>query len=196
MATSELEAAALRPGDVAEQRFSVTKRGYDPDEVHRFLRVVADHLARLQGEIEWQRARVEHLEQRNLELQGSAYDRISREFMDVVRRAEEAASQVRDKADDQAGAVLAGARQEADRMIGSAAHEAERILLTARAEAERLVAEASRQVELLVRDAGSRAMPAGPGSGQANGTSPLDDFEHFDLGFDGSMFDLMGQSGQ
>jgi DivIVA domain-containing protein len=190
MATSELEAAALQPGDVTEQRFSVARRGYDPEEVHRFLRVVADHLARLQGESEWQRARVEHLEQRNLELQASVYDRISREFADVVRRAEEAAGQVRAKAEDQAGAVLAGAREEADRMIALAAHEGERILLTARSEAERLVAEASRRVELLVRDAGSRATPA-------RWETPvlLDDFEHLDLGFDGSMFDLSGESG-
>jgi hypothetical protein len=68
----------------------VTRRGYDPEQVHRFLRAVADHLDRLQGETDRHRARVEHversnLERSNLELQRSVYDRMSGEFVDGVR---------------------------------------------------------------------------------------------------------------
>jgi hypothetical protein len=76
-------------------------------------------------------------------------------------------------------------------VIGSADQEAERILRTARAEAERLVAEASRQVEHVVREAGSRAAPAG-GDG-----APwvLEEFERLDLELDGSLFDLLAESG-
>jgi DivIVA domain-containing protein len=154
-----MEAANLRPGDIASARFSIGKRGYEPEEVDEFLQAVADHLGRLQGEIEWQRARVEHLEQRTVAAQESAYDRISREFMEVVRRADEAASQVRTKAEDEARAALSSAREESNRMMAAGAEEAERVLLTARAEAERLVAEATRQVERLVREAGGRAAP-------------------------------------
>ena len=150
MAIDEREAAAMRPGDIEGQRFTIGKRGYEPDEVQRFLHAVADHVGRLQGEIDWQRARVETLEQRALSAQETAYDRISQEFMEVVRRADEAATRVRTRAEEEARAALGGARNDADRMVAQAAGEAERILQTARSEAERLVADATGQVDRLI----------------------------------------------
>ena len=150
MAIDEREAAAMRPGDIEGQRFTIGKRGYEPDEVQRFLHAVADHVGRLQGEIDWQRARVETLEQRALSAQETAYDRISQEFMEVVRRADEAATRVRTRAEEDARAALGGARSDADRMVAQAAGEAERILQTARSEAERLVADATGQVDRLI----------------------------------------------
>jgi DivIVA domain-containing protein len=160
VATTELDIAALRPGDIAGQRFTIGKRGYEPEEVHQFLHSVADHLERLQGEIDWARARIEHLEQRSLAAEEGAYERLSREFMDVVRRADEAASHVRGRAEEEARLALNGAHEEANRVIASAGGEAERVLVTAREEAERLVAEATWQVERLVHDAEARATSA------------------------------------
>jgi DivIVA domain-containing protein len=151
----------MRPGDIEGQRFTFGKRGYDPEEVHTFLRAVADQVGRLQGENDWQRARVEHLEQRNLSAQDSAYERISREFMEVVRRADEAAGQVRARAENEARAAMGGAREDANRIVAQAAQEADRILQTARTEAERLVAEATDQVERLVRRAGTGSASRG-----------------------------------
>src|SRR5207247_5968890 len=158
--------------------------------------VVADHLERLQGEVEWQSARVEHFERQSLAAKDSAYDRISREFIEVVRRADEAANH----------------------LMASAAEEAERSLLAARAEAERLVAEATRRVERLVHDAGGSPARSGnrignayangnggaPGARPASGwgdrpeaavttrdisDSALAAFEELDLQFEGSTFD-------
>jgi DivIVA domain-containing protein len=160
VAIRELDTAALRPMDVAGQQFAIGKRGYEPEEVHQFLRSVADNLERLQGEIDWQRARIEHLEQRSLTAQEGAYERLSREFMEVVRRADEAASHVRARAEDEARLAVTGAHEEANRMIASAGGEAERVLVTARGEAERLVAEATWQVQRLVHDAEARANSA------------------------------------
>jgi DivIVA domain-containing protein len=214
VATEELETVPLRPGDIASQRFTIAERGYEPQEVHRFLQVVADHLDRLLGVVEWQRARVEHLEQRSSATEESAYDRISREFMDVVRRADEAAGQVRAKAEDERIA-LDGARQKVNRMMASAAEDAERVLLTARAAAERLVAEATRQVEQLIshvgasadapyRDAapnGTLAVGSHPGREVAGAPSILREpefaeFDELSLEFDRGMFDLLGEGGE
>jgi DivIVA domain-containing protein len=158
VATEQRE-AALGPEDIEGQRFTVGKRGYEPEEVHRFLQAVGEHVGRLQGEIDWQRARVEHLEQGSLAAKESAYDRISQEFMEVVRRADEAATQVRTRAEDEASVALGAAREDANRMVALAADEAERILLTARTEAERLVADATGQVERLVRAEAMRRHP-------------------------------------
>jgi DivIVA domain-containing protein len=141
VATTEMEAAVVRPGEMVGHRFTVGRRGYEPEEVDRFLEGVADQLARLQGEIEWQRARIEHLEQRGTAAQDSAYDRIAREFMEVVRRADEATTQVRAKAEDEAGAALPDARVEANRILETTAREAERLLQAARTDTEGLVAE-------------------------------------------------------
>jgi DivIVA domain-containing protein len=160
VATRELDTAALRPGDIAGQRFTIAKRGYEPQEVHQFLQSVADHFERLHGEIDWARARIEHLEQRSLVEHEGAYERLSREFMEVVRRADEAASHVRARAEDEARLAVTGAHEEANRMIASAGGEAERVLITAREEAERLVAEATWQVERLLHDAEARATSA------------------------------------
>jgi DivIVA domain-containing protein len=212
MATTELEASSIRAGDIAGQRFELAKRGYEPDEVHRFLQAVADHLGHLQGEIEWQRARVEHLEQRSAAAQDSAYDRISREFMEVVRRADEAATQVRARAEGEARAALISAHEEANRILAAAAEEAERVLLQARREAEQLVADATRQVERLVHDAGSRTAPmvqpdmvwyrdatpeawASESSARNASEAAFAEFEDLNLQLDGSLFDLFGETG-
>ena len=57
LAPQQLESVYLRPANVASRRFSRSMHGYDPDEVHQFLEDVADYLSRLEGELEWRRAR-------------------------------------------------------------------------------------------------------------------------------------------
>src|SRR2546422_6303691 len=133
MATSELETPSPHPAEIAAQRFTVARKGYDTEEVHRDLRQVAEQLSRLQGEIEWQRARSEHLERRTTAAQEAAYVRLSRDFMDVVRRADEAAGRVRAQAEAQARAEVGSAHREAGRLLAAAAEQAEMILTAARA---------------------------------------------------------------
>jgi DivIVA domain-containing protein len=143
VATSELESSVSQPVDIAAQRFSIARKGYAPEEVDQFLRQLADRMSRLQGEIEWLRARSEHLEHRTTAAQESAYARLSRDFMDVVRRADEAATRVRAEAEAQARAEVSAAHKEAGRLLTSAAEQAEMILTEARAEAQRVLREAN-----------------------------------------------------
>jgi DivIVA domain-containing protein len=57
LAPQEMESVFLRPAKIASRRFTRTTGGYDPNEVHQFLEDVADYLSRLEGELEWRRAR-------------------------------------------------------------------------------------------------------------------------------------------
>ena len=57
MVLAQIESFQLRPASIASRRFSVTGRGYNREEVDQYLEDVADYLSRLQGELEWRRAR-------------------------------------------------------------------------------------------------------------------------------------------
>jgi DivIVA domain-containing protein len=136
VATPEPERQVLRPSSIAGRGFSLArKKGYEPEEVHEFLREVAEYVSRLQGEVEWLRARSEHLERRSAAAQEAAYARLSRDFTDVVRRADQAAGKVRLHAEAKAQSDMMMARREAERVLNQARLEAERILSTARLEA-------------------------------------------------------------
>ena len=139
MATPELQSRTTQPADIAGQRFPIVRKGYASEEVDRFLRQLSELVARLQGEVEWQRARGEHLERRTTAAQEAAYARLSRDFMDVVRRADEAASRVRAEAEAQARGEIGAAHREAARMLAAAAEQAEAILTQARSDAERIL---------------------------------------------------------
>jgi DivIVA domain-containing protein len=161
VATPELERHPLRPSYIAGRGFTLGRRGYEPEEVHAFLREVAEYVSRLQGELEWLRARSEHLERRSAEAQEAAYARLSRDFMDVVRRADEAAVRVRQQAEAKAQADMLTARRDAERILSETRLEAERILNAARLEANEIDWQARQ------RDARPMAMqqPEWPGSG-------------------------------
>jgi DivIVA protein len=160
VATPEPERHAFRPSYIAGRGFSLGRRGYEPEEVHIFLREVAEYVGRLQGEVEWLRARSEHLERRSAAAQDAAYARLSRDFMDVVRRADEAAVRVRHQAEAKAQADTVSARKDAERILTDARLEAERILAGARLEANEIDWEARQ------RDARSTAVqqPDWPGT--------------------------------
>jgi cell division septum initiation protein DivIVA len=138
VANPEPEPQGLRPSSIAGRGFSLGRKGYEPEEVHEFLREVAEYVSRLQGEVEWLRARSEHLERRSVAAQESAYARLSRDFMEVVRRADQAAGRVRHQAEARAQSDLLTARKDAERILGEARLEAERILAAARLEAHEI----------------------------------------------------------
>jgi DivIVA domain-containing protein len=160
VATAEIGSSALRPADIASRRFAVAKKGYEPDQVHAFLNQVSEQLSRMQGEIEWQRARCEHLELRTAGAQQAAYARVSREFMDVARKADEAACKVRTDAEHEIRAALNAAREEAAAIVANSGRQAKRILAQASLEAERMVADAADSVKRLVWEARQPPQPA------------------------------------
>jgi len=191
VATTELETAALRPADIAGQRFTIGKRGYELEEVRLYLQVVADHLERLQGEVEWQSARVEHFERQSLAAKDSAYDRISREFIEVVRRADEAANH-----------LMASAAEEAERLAAETTRRVERLVHDAGGSPAR----SGNRIGNGQANGNWDPPEARPSKGWGDRTeaavttrsisdSALAAFEELDLQFEGSTFDLFGEAG-
>jgi DivIVA protein len=170
VATPEPERHSLRPSYIAGRGFTLARKGYEPEEVHSFLREVAEYVSRMQGEVEWLRARSEHLERRSAAAQDAAYARLSRDFMDVVRRADEAAGRVRLQAEAKAQAEMATARRDAERILNEARVEAERIMAAARLEAN----EIEWQSRLPEGHAAQQRRPRRPEPGDASDASGAD----------------------
>ncbi len=99
----------LHPSDVADRRFSIVRRGYDPDEVQRFLGRVAERLRLLEVELQQQGVRAELLERRSASAVEAAYTRISRHLTDVLRAADVAAASIRAEAEREVRAVKTAA---------------------------------------------------------------------------------------
>jgi DivIVA domain-containing protein len=131
MATAEPDRPPLRPSDITGQRFAVGRKGYDPAEVDSFMHKVADQVGRLQGQLEWQRARSEQLERRTAAAQEVAYSRMGRNFMDVVRALDEATSRIRAEAEVEARKRVAAAHDEADQIVEAAKEQAKAVLASA-----------------------------------------------------------------
>jgi cell division septum initiation protein DivIVA len=131
------EAVSPRSGapDVATQGFALIRRGYDPQAVDVFVASVGEQIARLQGEVEWLRARSEHFERRSASATEAAYARMARQLVDLVRKADQAVQQVRTEAKHEAGRLVGLARAEADRILMEARQEAEAVLTSAAATA-------------------------------------------------------------
>ena len=141
--TFEENRSSLRPAEIAGRRFPVTRKGYDPQEVERFLQDLGDHTGHLEAELERQRARGDLLEQRSLSALEAAYARASRHLTDVMVAAEKAAEEIRRHAEDEARKTTAAAEARAAQLTMTARTEAERRLAEATAEAEGLIAHAA-----------------------------------------------------
>jgi cell division septum initiation protein DivIVA len=189
MSTSEVRSAKPRSADIAVRRFSIARKGYEPDEVEPFLREVADYLNRMEGELEWLRTRCEHLERRATSAQEAAYARLSRDFMDVVRRADEAATRVRADAEAQAQAEVTSAHREAARLLAAAAEQAEAILTEARAEAGRILRDGASAPAVNLETAPARQAAPAPAAASSAGDDRLD------LDLEVSLSDLFGELG-
>ena len=116
MVLAQIESFSLRPASIASRRFSVTGRGYDRVEVHQFLEDVADYLSRLQGELEWRRAR-------RAPERGTIIER--EEAMNIVAAARE-----------QAEKIMADARKEGEGYVRLARAIAHQLALEAEARKE------------------------------------------------------------
>ena len=127
---------AITPDDIHAQTFKERFKGYDEEEVDRFLAQVADGIAELHREREQLAERV-----RQLEESGAGGDSSSvSETEALLRRTLVTAQRA---ADD----TVAEARATAEQMVADAREEAETLLAEARAEAEELRARARAQAE-------------------------------------------------
>ncbi len=112
----------LTPGDIHEQTFRVTLRGYDANAVDKFLEQVADELNRLVEE--------------NEELKSELDDERGRR--QEIEKSIAAASQIHE-------AVMLKAREESRAMVLSSQRTAEEIVAEARRKAQDILSDATRR---------------------------------------------------
>lgn len=110
MSSTEIESQRMSSMAVATRRFGTARHGYEPEEVHAFLEAVAQHIRELEGELRQQHARMALLERRAAAATDTAYARVFRQLMGVVRAAEQAGDQIRASAEEEARAIVASAR--------------------------------------------------------------------------------------
>lgn len=164
MAASDIRASDTRsstpgprPAEIAGQKFPQAKKGYDPEQVQRFLKSIGEYVARLESEIQRQRARVELLERRSASAQEAAYARVSRHITGVMRAADEAAMKIRAEATADAESTVSDGRDEAERIALAATEEAERALESARTDAREELARAREEVGSILAEAKAEA---------------------------------------
>jgi DivIVA domain-containing protein len=143
------------PGRMSPPTFRTVFRGYDPDEVLKYLSRVADHVEsleadsrRLHAELDEARrqaalAPMEPVERVEREGGGDQYDVLSAHVADLVRTFDREVERLRADAEAEIERSLADARAEADRIRLDAQAKAEE----ARGMADRIVGDAQREVE-------------------------------------------------
>ncbi len=115
----------VTPLDIIQKQFNVGRRGYDPDEVLRFLDEVRESMEELLKENQRVRALIEQRDDEIEMLRGKEGD-IKDTLLMARRMAED---------------LERGARREADIVVGEARLEAEKVLLTLHEERRELQSE-------------------------------------------------------
>jgi cell division initiation protein len=108
-------AVRLTPLDVQNHRFALRLRGYDPDEVHAFHRMVAEDLESVIREADRLRERVRELEDRVAEM--SAREEVLRT---TLVTAQEVSDDLRRTATKEAEVTLAEAEVKAEKVLDAA----------------------------------------------------------------------------
>jgi DivIVA domain-containing protein len=215
MATTEPEPPPLSAADIANHTFARRRKGVNPDEVQAFLQSLAEHVARLQAQVDWHRARTDFLERQTAGAKDAAYARLAKDFQEVVRAADTASARLRAEADAEAKRTVAAAHDEADEIVAAAKAEAEGVNATAKARAERITSEATaaiavqpeRRSELegkiwdhpterpewfvtMPTDPKAWEPEAGP-EPESSPAAPNDDADDLEIRFDRSLFELL-----
>ena len=146
------------PTAVSTANFSTVRRGYEPEEVREFLRMVAAELARLQ-EREKFLERELRTSQRTAPSAGVALDEevvtrmLGEEAVRILSTAREAANQIKMRAEDGASRVLREATDEAQRLREEAEIESSRRRQDASSDAESELQMAKQQGRDMVNEA-------------------------------------------
>ena len=122
----------ISPMDIQRQSFARRLRGFDRDEVHSYLAIVAEEVAALQRERD-------ALAQQIQSLEGLLDEHRQREAIlkNTLLMAQRVSEEIRDNARKQAESALKEAELQADRLLElpqSRAHEVERGILELRAQ--------------------------------------------------------------
>lgn len=113
---------ALTPLDIHNKEFSKSLRGYNPDEVSKFLdQVVQDYESTIKENIELK----EKLEQVNNKIEH--YQNMEETLHNAIVVAQESAEKVKENAEEEATLIKQKARDESDKMIDEARQEVNNI---------------------------------------------------------------------
>lgn len=110
----------LSAEDIAHQSFETCFRGYDPDQVEEFLRVVAREWKHMRSELERVR---EEAADREEELE--EYRDREESLHEALETAKQVADDIREKAEREAELKIADAEVEADRILSDVEQEVE-----------------------------------------------------------------------
>jgi cell division initiation protein len=120
----------ILPMDIQRQSFGRKFRGFDPEEVHAYLAIVAEEVAALQGERD-------RLDQEIQNLKGLLDEHRQREVIlkNTLLTAQRVSEEIKENARKQAENVVKEAEMQGDKLIELAqnrAHEVERSILDLR----------------------------------------------------------------
>lgn len=153
----------LRPASadrISEPSFATVRRGYDPNQVLRYLGRVADHVRALEKQVrELESELPEAQRQRNPAARRNdgvptrePYERVSAHLTNLLRTFDLEVDRHRREAEAEADAILTEARSEADRLRLDIQAESE----AARAQAKRTLQDARAQANRVLLDLSSR----------------------------------------
>lgn len=141
------------PSAVAQAEFSLTRKGFAPDEVRAFLVAVGAELERAASRLAMLESELAQARRERLDLGAIDDDTLStmvgEETAAVLRTAREGAATLRARAEQSATEMLDAAAAEAERLRRESADAAARVLADAKAEGRQLLDEAARHRERL-----------------------------------------------
>lgn len=113
------------------EKFSKTLRGYDPDEVNRFLDQVIGQVEQIVAENKEKEARIRELEQyekenRRLVQKLEQYEKVEGTLNRAIIMAQKTSDQMRASAHQEAEVILSDAKKNANRIVNDALIKAER----------------------------------------------------------------------
>lgn len=144
MAAVRLDQPVLMSAEQIRRReFVTTRRGYDADQVRRYLEEVADQVELMSSMIREARLEAESAFHAGAQPHPDPYDRLAERVASVIREADVTAERLRTDGANEAERMLLEARTDADRIRTDAQAKAEE----ARSEAERALHEARTEAD-------------------------------------------------
>lgn len=131
---------------IRSKEFARSRKGFDPDEVMRYLQKIADEVAELEADLRREGVRANALE-RKIQAPHQAEDNVEAAFL----AAAESKQQLLDEAQERAQEMITNARSEATRLVEIPRMEAQR----AQEESAAILLQAKERLESATREASS-----------------------------------------
>ncbi|MBU0673250.1 MAG: DivIVA domain-containing protein [Proteobacteria bacterium] len=163
----------ITPQDIQSKQFHTRLRGFDVDEVDRFLEKVAEEVLILTLENKQTFEKIESLEK-----EIANYRNKEQTFQNAILSAQRISEEMQEKSRREAVDTVKEAREEADTLLNQTQSRAEQTLEESMAEAERLTTEARQKARQMVDDAQGKLIEL---TNQINGLIGIKDRISVDL---------------